>query len=49
MMSTADCCAKKARTESVPVLETLRVKRLSENAQLPKKGSERAAGFDLCR
>lgn len=46
MMST-EATAKKARIEEP--MEVLRVKRLSENAQLPKKGSEKAAGFDLCR
>lgn len=34
---------KKGRT-----LEVLKVKKLSDRAQLPKKGSAFAAGFDLC-
>lgn len=29
--------------------QTLMVKKLSENAVLPKRGSERAAGYDLAR
>lgn len=42
--ATVDCSsAKKARS-----VEVLRVKKLSERAQLPKKGSALAAGFDLC-
>lgn len=36
-------CLKKTRT-----MEVLKVKKLSERAQLPKKGSALAAGFDLC-
>ncbi len=47
-MISTEAAPKKARFEDEPV-EVLRVKRLSENAQLPKKGSPRAAGFDLCR
>jgi dUTP pyrophosphatase len=38
--------AKVQRTEPV---EQLRVKRLSENATLPKRGSAGAAGYDLAR
>ena len=34
---------KKARS-----MDVLRVKKLSDRAQLPKKGSALAAGFDLC-
>ena len=48
-MIATDCTAKKARLEEESMMEVLRVKRLSENAQLPKRGSARAAGFDLCR
>jgi dUTP pyrophosphatase len=36
-------CMKKTRS-----MEVLKVKKLSERAQLPKKGSALAAGFDLC-
>ena len=35
---------KKTRT----VVDVLKVKKLSDKAQLPKKGSALAAGFDLC-
>ena len=36
-------CVKKTRS-----IDVLKVKKLSERAQLPKKGSALAAGFDLC-
>lgn len=43
-VSTNDLvCGKKARC-----VDVLKVKKLSERAQLPKKGSVLAAGFDLC-
>lgn len=38
-------CASYKKSRSV---EVLKVKKLSERAQLPKKGSVLAAGFDLC-
>ena len=30
-------------------MERFLVKKLSENAVLPKRGSDKAAGYDLCR
>lgn len=33
---------------AAPAEPALRVKKLSENATLPKRGSEKAAGYDLC-
>ena len=36
-------------SKKVRSMDVLRVKKLSENAQLPKKGSALAAGYDLCR
>jgi hypothetical protein len=39
--------AKKLTTESL--VDVLKVKKLSEDAQLPKRGSSKAAGYDLFR
>jgi hypothetical protein len=39
--------AKVQKTD--PVINTLRVKKLSSNATLPKRGSAKAAGYDLSR
>jgi hypothetical protein len=38
---------KRARVE--PASPVLLVKRLSEDARLPVRGSAKAAGYDLCR
>lgn len=38
-----------AKVQRLEPLEQLRVKRLSENATLPKRGSAGAAGYDLAR
>ena len=44
--SSSEPAAKMQRTE---VTEELRVRRLNEHAQLPKRGSAGAAGYDLAR
>jgi dUTP pyrophosphatase len=44
--SSSEPAAKVQRTE---VTEELRVRRLNEHAQLPKRGSAGAAGYDLAR
>lgn len=48
---SAPCTAKKTKTAEpeCAALEVLRVKKLSPNATLPRRGSPQAAGFDLCR
>ena len=59
MSETENCCPSSVANCSVAVndcgsvkksrnVEVLKVKKLSERAQLPKKGSVLAAGFDLC-
>lgn len=49
----AEAVASPAKKVAMPSLTTemppLKVKRLSEDAQLPKRGSSKAAGYDLFR
>jgi hypothetical protein len=52
--NTPSSPAKKAKISSAPAvtaaaISTLRVKKLTPNATLPTRGSERAAGYDLAR
>lgn len=52
--NTPSSPSKRAKISSTPVISaaaisTLRVKKLSPDATLPKRGSERAAGYDLAR
>ena len=52
-MLAASPLQKKQKTEDMlsamtPANQQLLVKKLSATAQLPKRGSEGAAGYDLC-
>ncbi len=54
--NTPSSPAKKAKISAAPppavtaaAISTLRVKKLTPDATLPKRGSERAAGYDLAR
>lgn len=48
-VSDSCCSAPVVESKKLRSLEILKVKKLSDRAQLPKKGSVLAAGFDLCR
>lgn len=52
--NTPSSPSKRAKISSTPAISaaaisTLRVKKLTPDATLPKRGSERAAGYDLAR
>ena len=54
---TEEITLKKAKTEAAPASSSssntetpyFKVKKLSEDAVLPKRGSAHAAGYDVCR
>lgn len=47
--NTLASSARLAMTSLIHAPEVIRVKKLSENAVMPVRGSEHAAGFDLAR
>ena len=44
-----DCQERSPKMAKLDVITTLRVKRLTENAIIPSRGSAKAAGYDLSR